>query len=246
MIPSLEELRRRLLQPAGQASPLGRLSNPDAAAGGSAAGEYGSVPGSTSSSQVPSNAGGQVTRKPSQDENPLAHVAAKAFIPVAEYRDRVAQIERSIDELSQSTGELFGSLQSLRDQMQALLKSRPPTGTFQKEPGTLESFEPMNDLQGQMVQISEAFGTYLAELARFLEQAKVLDAPLAGLAETFRSVGRLQAEFYQMSEAFRAALHTDNAADTHGKSQKRKRHRHGSLRLIEGQPRDADRRPEKD
>jgi hypothetical protein len=246
MIPSLEELRRRLLQPVpGKASTPNTLSNPDE--DGSSVQDQSGPPPTTDGLQAGDHGpGGQITRKLARDEDRLAQVAARVFTPVSQYRDRIAEIEQSINQLTESAGELFGPLRSLRDQMQVLLTSREPMVAFQKELGTLaQSFAPMEELQGQMVQISEAFGAYLSDLSRSLEPAKTLDAPLSGLAETFRSASRLQAEFHELSETFRAVSRADSTKGTGSRGPKHKRRRH-DLRLIEAQRRDAGRQHERD
>lgn len=231
MIPSLEELRRRLLAAPTPASKpetvfqrhprvLTTPGRPDSPllADACETTEYGSEPAherpaaqhSLDGESPPfESVSAEFVACESESEGQLALAVANLFAPVRQYQDRLAQISRpseSVNQMMRAVGGLLDPLSGFRDQMRGLLTSFEPMCKFRSELGTLaQSFEPMKEVEGQMAQVAEAFALNLSLLSKSLEPARALHARLAKLAQTFQIADELQAQFHRLSEAFNAA-----------------------------------------
>jgi hypothetical protein len=142
----------------------------------------------------------------------LAQAVTKVFESTRQYQERLADLAKSFDTIeqtAQSAARAFEPIRAFREQMEKLSSTFEPMRSFQKQLGTLaESFEPMRALHDQIAMLAEAFQINLAEFARSMEPARAFQVQIAKLAKTFEAVDELQSQFLELSETFGVASGT--------------------------------------
>lgn len=241
----LEELRKRLLDPA-TAAPLQRETVYKRSTEGGGAAEPAAVvasdessaveesastpvresqgtaqPGSVASTVLQYVAGNEGEKAGAKPQYHVAQAVAKVFESTRVHQERLAELSKSFDsieQMAQAAEHAFEPIRAFHTQMEKLSSTFEPMRSFQEQLSAIaESFEPMKALNDQMVQMAEAFEINLAQFARSLEPAKNFQAQLARLARTLEMVGELQGQFLELSEAFRVASQNkgDSSAGAH-------------------------------
>lgn len=133
----------------------------------------------------------------------FARAVAELFEPARQCGRYIAEIRAASESMGRLTRELYDPLKSFHDHIRNLSSSFELMRTFRDELGTLaESFAPVRALHEEIAHLSRNVRTHLAEVAKGLEPAKGLRVEIADLAAAIDSVSDLQAQFYELSEAF--------------------------------------------
>ena len=143
--------------------------------------------------------------------NQFGQAVDKLFEPAQQCRERLAEIAKASESLSQLAGaafDLFESLKDFRDHMRKLSNSFVSMRTFQNDLGVLaESFEPVGALHHEVVRLADAVRIRLGQVVRSLEPANALRADAAELAQILENATELQAQFYDLSKTFGPVIH---------------------------------------
>lgn len=233
----LEELRKRLLDPAATAATppaetiYRRSAEPPTSAPEPAAVVANGMDAAERRTSTPSRETQQATVQPEslastvlqyvgENADPgksryqLAQAVSKVFESTRQYQERLADLARSFDTIeqtAQAATRAFEPIRAFGAQMEKLSSTFEPMRSFQAQLGALaESFEPMKALHEQIALLAEAFQLNLAQFAQSMEPAKAFQAQIAKLAKTFEAVGELQNQFLELSETFRVASRGSN------------------------------------
>jgi hypothetical protein len=223
MHPRLEEIRKRLLDtpvPAATPKAVGEVFSPNGLRRPQVFGAA-SVVGTNAGPSTPPNPGAEQahvvepasanmdnskTRETPQPLDRLVQAVAELFEPARRCQEHLAEIEGAsafISQMTQLALELCAPLQSFHTHVRKLSNSFELLRAFRSELGVLaDSFAPVRPLHQQVIQLTEAVRTHLAEVANGLEPAKALQADILELALALESVSELQTDFYALSKAF--------------------------------------------
>ncbi len=226
MIPSLEELRKRLLDTA-EAPPAPvpsgrRLTFASSARGGPSPqrrldstiylGDAGpervaAQPEAAVAAEEPDEAEIQMAEPRADDE--LVEAVAPFFATVGGYREHLTQLahaSRSMRKFSLAADRVFAPLRDFRDRVQALLSSyaKPdgPAGALRERLDTIVWLSStQKPARSGDDAAAAAFAKYLFEISRSLARAEALHARLAELTRVFDAADALRAQLRGLFQA---------------------------------------------